>query len=405
VDDNATSRTFLKAQIAGHGMAADSAASAADALERLRDALAAGRPYAVAVIDMDMPDTSGLELAAVMAADPALAPVHRLLLTPLRQRVLDTTLSTDVQACVTKPVRPSHLLQCLARLAAVPNGLPQPAAMATQHARSHVTGPRLRVLVVEDNPVNQKVVTRMLEKRGHTADVASSGREAVEAIARTLYDLVLMDCQMPEMDGLEATRVVRRLPGPGHAVPIVALTANAMQGARERCLEAGMNDYIAKPFKPAALDAVLARWGQGAASPPRTGLTPPDGESAPPPIDRAVLAELQTLQDPNEPDFVGDLIAKFLGDVEPRLEGMREAVARADLAELGRLAHAVKGASASIGAQIMTTLSAKLEDQARSGIAADVAAILAGLMREYERARQALEAEQRMLTSGEGAQA
>ena len=263
VDDNATNRVFLREQLRVWGIEADVAPDGPTALGRLHAAAAAGTVHQVALLDMQMPGMDGLTLARAIRANPDLAGVKLLLLSSWTE----AGHSVDVQAAgfaarLPKPVRPSRLLTQLVALlgrdGAESPTLPRPTAdvgLPSPGTRS------ARILVAEDNAVNQKLIARLLEKKGHRVDVVANGREAVHAVTRIGYDLVLMDVQMPEMDGLEATRQIRAADRSEVArIPIIALTANAMQGDQERCLSAGMDDYLAKPVKPVDLAAALDRW-------------------------------------------------------------------------------------------------------------------------------------------------
>ncbi|HSX82113.1 MAG TPA: response regulator, partial [Candidatus Saccharimonadia bacterium] len=261
VDDHAINRTILEAQLSAWGMQVECVADDRTALARLRSARAAGQPYTLAILDYQMPGMDGLELAQTIKADPALASVHLIILSSVSQRgQVATAQQAGIAAFLTKPVRQSHLYKCLttilgaaarrAGVAPIPNG--QEKARLPIHAR---------VLVAEDNVINQKVVVRLLEKLGCRVDVAANGHEAITMLAQLAYDLVLMDCQMPEMDGFAATAAIRhREADSGQHMPIIAMTANAMQGDREYCLAAGMDDYISKPVKFDALAAMLRKW-------------------------------------------------------------------------------------------------------------------------------------------------
>jgi CheY-like chemotaxis protein len=262
VDDNATNRLILRQHLLGWGMVGDEAACGQDALERLRAAAHQGTPYSLALIDLQMPDMDGLELARAIKADAALALTGLVLLTSWGQRgEAAAAREAGIAFYLTKPVRAAHLLQCLTAVmsgASATSAVTTAASARPESGRSRTV--RARVLVAEDNAVNQKLVVRVLEKRGIRADVAGNGREALEALARVPYELVLMDCQMPEVDGFEATRLIRHSEaGTERHIPIIALTANAMEGDRERCLEAGMDDYVSKPIRPDDLYATIDR--------------------------------------------------------------------------------------------------------------------------------------------------
>jgi signal transduction histidine kinase/DNA-binding response OmpR family regulator len=267
VDDNATNRTILEHQLAAWGISADGAASGQLALDMLRAAAMRHTPYDLALLDMQMPGMDGLELARTIKADPDLAALPLVMLTSITQRGhQELVQQAGTAAYLTKPVRQAHLFDCLV--------LVKSTSTAAVDASSQTTQPLIdryrlaqvkarnqpRILVAEDNLINQKLAVRLLEKLGYKADVAADGNEVVEALTRTPYAAVLMDCQMPYMDGFEATMVIRQREGTVHHTPIIAMTANAMQGDRERVLAAGMDDYISKPVKVDDLAATLRRW-------------------------------------------------------------------------------------------------------------------------------------------------
>ncbi len=258
VDDSETNRVILREQLRGWEMEPDEAASGPDALARLGEAVRRGQPYLVALLDLQMPGMDGIELARRIAADPSIAPTRLVLLTSWGQQgEAAAARAAGVAAYLHKPVRAGQLLDRLTGLLATP----AVAAPGAPSVGPGGQGPEtLRVLVAEDNAVNQKLVVRLLEKRGFRADAVADGREAIVALGRAPYDLVLMDCQMPGMDGFAATRSIREAEaGTERHVPIIALTANALEGDRERCLAAGMDDYLTKPIAPDALYGAIAR--------------------------------------------------------------------------------------------------------------------------------------------------
>ncbi len=295
VDDNATNRTVLQYHATSWDMSYGTAENGRAALSLLRAAAIEGRPFDLAIIDHHMPGLNGLDLGRTIRADPALNHTKLVLLTSLGRRG-DARLAQEAgfAGYLTKPIRKAQLHECLRlvlgqSLSSVNSCREASSAPSPLITRHHVAeaGATTRLLVVDDNPVNQKVAVRMLEKLGYRADVAGNGHEALAALARRSYDLVFMDCQMPEMDGFEATRRIREQeasrPGlpdktssPSLAalsstspvfsaidhphVPIIAMTANAMEADRQQCLACGMNDFISKPITREALEGVLARW-------------------------------------------------------------------------------------------------------------------------------------------------
>ena len=253
VDDNETNRLVLGAQLLAWEIPADVASDGFVALDRLRHAAGSGRPYDLALVDMAMPGMTGIELARTVSADPALRSVRLILLSSL---IVDSEEAAGAGFAVrlTKPARLSQLYDAILR------ALAPPQVAAARSSRPAPTSPtRGRLLIVEDNAINQAVAKGIAAKLGFDSDVAGNGLEALEALARRQYDAVLMDCQMPEMDGYEATAEIRRAPAPTNCVPIIAMTAGALVEDRDRCLAAGMDDYLPKPIKAGNLDAVLRR--------------------------------------------------------------------------------------------------------------------------------------------------
>jgi CheY-like chemotaxis protein len=247
-----------------------------------------------------------------------------------------------------------------------------------------------RILVAEDNPVNQKLALLQLQALDYPADVVPNGQAAVAAMAAQCYTLVLMDCHMPEMDGFAATTTIRaeETRGGGGRVPIIAMTANAMEGDRDRCLQAGMDDHLAKPVKVEALRGLIARW-----LPPRKASAPPAQAAdcpAQPVLDRAVLAELHRLQMPGEPSVIDEVTAIFIDDMIAGIAGMRAAVAHGDVAALQQTAHRCRGSSAQLGATRLADLCASVEVLGRAGALTAAMQVLAQVDVEFTRVREAL---------------
>ncbi len=256
VDDNETNRRIVRDMLGAEGMAVHEAHRADAGLEALRRAARAGAPYDLAILDAQMPDQDGFELATAVRADRALAQTRLLILTSAGQRGDgERCRQLGIQAYLTKPIARADLVEAVGTVLAGTASAPGEVDLVTRHSIAE-SRHALRILLAEDNPVNQQVATAMLLKRGHQVEVVSNGREALDAVARERYDVVLMDIQMPEMDGFEATEKIRALPQ-GRTLPIIALTAHALSGERERCLERGMSGYLAKPFKAHDLFAAV----------------------------------------------------------------------------------------------------------------------------------------------------
>ena len=262
VDDNETSRMILHHQLTSWRIDHSVTSGAREALANLQSATQYGRPFTLAILDMQMPDIDGIMLARMIREDASITPLKLLMLSSSGEATRDLMKSVGLDAYLKKPVRQSALLDCIASLVGVSEirGKSKSAAAAEPILLISATLQNVRILVVEDNAVNQKVAKRMLEKAGCQIDIVGNGFEAIEAVESLPYDLVFMDCQMPEMDGFEATAQIRKRERGTTRLPIIAMTANALTGDRERCLDAGMDDYIAKPVKPADLYAMITKW-------------------------------------------------------------------------------------------------------------------------------------------------
>ncbi len=257
-DDHELARRSVEEQLGGWGLRWAGVGAGREALSALGQAQAAGDPYHVALINWRLSDMDGKTLAATITADPAICNTRCVLLAAVGQRAAENLREAGFSGCLLKPVRQAELLKALAtfRAPAAPEPCEAPRAGPPEPAPLRSAS---RVLLAEDNPVNQMVAVRMLEKLGCAVDVAGTGKQAVEMLERQAYDVVFMDCQMPEMDGYQATAEIRRSEIAGRRTPIIAMTAHAMRGDRERCLEAGMDDYLSKPVRLADVDAALRR--------------------------------------------------------------------------------------------------------------------------------------------------
>lgn len=369
VDDNATNRLVLESQLRGWKLQPEAVPDAATALVRAHEASAAGKPFDLAVLDLCMPDTDGLELARRMQADAGLADIQLIMLTSTMQVNAAEIAGAGVREWLMKPVRSSEFYNRLVRLMSTrEHAAPSPAPSSsvpepTPAEPSAPEGPsRGRILVVEDNEVNQLVARATVTKFGYAVDVVANGAEAVEATARSQYAAVLMDCHMPVMDGFEATRVIRRRDGRHSRLPIIAMTAGALDGDRERCLAAGMDDYLSKPVNATELEAALARWVPDDA-PQLLAVT----GGRPPSVDPDRLAMLRDLGPADGLGLLPAAAEAFRKDIPARVAVLRESVHNGGGAALVQAAHALKGAAANIGATAVATLCGELEQMGRSG--------------------------------------
>ena len=367
VDDNATNRRIVRDMLQAAGARVDERDQAREVPEVVRAARKAGTPYQLLILDAQMPDYDGFGLARELRQDPDLADLRLLLLTSAAQPGDGQRCrELGIQGYLPKPASRADLLEAVGAVLA---GRGQ--AVVTRHSLAEARRP-LRILLAEDNPVNQQVAATMLRKRGHRVDVANNGREAVQQAARERYDVVLMDVQMPELDGVAATAAIRALPE-GRTLPIVALTAHALSGERERCLAAGMTGYLSKPFKPHELFAAAEGAAQG---------DQPGGPSAAPaapaadaggPAPAADLERLRReLTEAGAAEALGPILDTFLLDAPTRLQALLAAVAAGDAAATARAAHAFRSAAATIGAAGLAALLSEMESRAKAGAMPEV---------------------------------
>ena len=390
VDDNQSNLRLVDDHTRAWGMEPTTARDGDRALTHLRDAATTSRPYEVAILDQHMPECNGLEVADAIAADPAIPDLSVILLTSDSYLQGRPPVRADTTAMLPKPVGPSQLYNALIRLLtkdADPPGPASPDSAADQ------AGPieHGRILVAEDNDINQMVALGTLTSMGYQADVARNGLEAIDLATTTHYDAVLMDCQMPTMDGYEATAELRRREGTTRHTPVIAMTAGARAEDRERCLAAGMDGFVPKPIDPEQLTAALQRWA--AETPPAPAdprhEQPPD---LPPPHD-AIDRRLALLRN-GQPATAGDLGARvidaFRSAVPEHLMNIAEAIAaqRTDLVQ--RHAHDLISVAASLGAETMIQLSEQLRTAGESGDLIAATALVDDIRAEYENVGHAL---------------
>jgi two-component system sensor histidine kinase/response regulator len=406
VDDNATNCRILEQYAVQWDLQSATASDANQALALLRGAAARGEPFDLAILDLQMPGMDGLELGHVITADPVLAATRLVLLTSIGLRgQAEKAKQAGISAYLTKPVHRSHLHDCLTMIVDLPAQSTTdlleiaPASrpndvLVTRHVlkEAAAAAARPRILVAEDNLVNQKVAVGQLEKLGYRADIVANGREAVEAVSRLSYALVLMDCQMPAMDGWEATAMIRkreREQASGR-LPIVAMTANAMPGDREKCLDADMDDYLSKPVKLKQLEATLIRWIAGQSIPAeQKGLVSSEPqESVQNGVDSAVLADLRELD--VSCGLLSTVITHFLEDFPTRLAVLQDALQHGDAGTLTRVAHELNSSSGNLGARKMRQLCVELQALGRAKDLTKAGALLTQLVGEFELVRQRL---------------
>jgi signal transduction histidine kinase/DNA-binding response OmpR family regulator/HPt (histidine-containing phosphotransfer) domain-containing protein len=407
VDQLDTSRVGLERHLAAWHVECDGADSASEALERLHEAAREGRPYDAAVLDMELGETSGLLLAAEIKLDPATRPTRLILLSP-EKLAADPVQRREAGVAyqLIKPARAADLFACLATR---PRGqvAPAPRFLPPQPLRQEAGRPRTRrVLLAEDNPVNVEVARAMLESLDLRVDCARNGQDALSAVQAAesagRYDCVLMDCQMPVMDGFAATAAIRREEreaGRGRVLPIIAITANALQGDREACLAAGMDDYLSKPFTQQELAAVIGRW---MALPLAASVHHEDEPPRLPTatveviqrdvVNRAALEKIRMLSRERGDALVQKVIAAYVDDTPQQLSTLRRAIDGMDTGNVRRIAHTLKSASANVGADALAALCKAMEHLGRADTTEGADSLLTNMEQEFQAVRDSLTA-------------
>ena len=395
VDDHETNRTILHHLFTSRSMQVQQAESGPEALTLMRSEAARGKTFDLAILDMHMPGMDGLELARSIKSDPALAATRLVMLTSVgRHDEPEALRENGVDGYLVKPVKQEPLFDCLStvlsedsKTGAIQAGLValgRPAAAPTALASL-----KLDILVAEDNAVNQKVAIYQLQKLGFQPDVVENGKAALAALGRKKYHVVLMDCQMPELDGYAATRELRKIEGAARHTWVIAMTANSLEGDRDKCLAAGMDDYVSKPVKPEDLIGALSRF---AGQPPTARAVAPES-AAHAAVDPAMLAGFREMGGPGGQNLLASLIATFLENTPLVLREAHTALARGAAPEIERAAHTLKGSCSNFGAERMRAACQRLELAAQKGMPGDAAAMLAAIGREFALVRQALERE------------
>jgi PAS domain S-box-containing protein len=407
VDDNATHREILCARMASWGMCTAAASDGPEALQALAEALNEGNPYRLALVDMEMPGMDGVTLGATIRRDPRLADLPLVLMSPVARRdEIGQGDDTKFAACLSKPIRALELRETLVRC--LVQGEPgcaahaPPVVLAPKSTYLHrFEGCKARVLVAEDNPTNQLVALGILRQLGLSADAVANGADAVRAVEAFPYDVVLMDVQMPKMDGLEATRAIRTLGSQGTRPPvtIIAVTAHAMRGDAETCLAAGMDDYLSKPLSPAALAQALEKWLRGKTEPahlndasvPQFQPQPrPDG-NRPKEARLAVFDEAGLVaRTIGDPVLAREVARQFLNDIPGRLDALVRDILAGDTKHAEFLGHTIKGSAFVVGGELFADMASAVESMARHGDLLALRSQIGGLRERFVMLRDAM---------------
>lgn len=390
VDDNETNRKVIRYQVANWGIQLAEAENAAVALDLLRHQASQGTPYDIAILDMQMPEVNGEMLGAQIKADPALAVTRLIMITSLNETGASSrSLKEGFSAYLVKPVRQSRLLDCLMEVINTPASRTShfvrsdDAAISTNKNRGELptldrSMPKLKILLAEDSPINQKVALNQLRSFGYEADMAANGQEVLDLIAKIHYDIILMDCQMPVMDGYEATRRIRAQKSTNRNLPIIALTANAMKEDRDRCLAVGMNDYLSKPIRKHELIQKIVSWGLENVVEAVPVIESKDETESEPQLEPliALISESEQVSESlidwnylhqisrHNLEFERDLLRTLLELLLERVNILSEQVSAKDYSGIQKTAHFIRGSSGSAGVTGIQAVASEIEEAA-----------------------------------------
>jgi PAS domain S-box-containing protein len=376
MDPNATSRQMICAYLESWHLQGEAVANSSEAIAALQNAAAQGNPYSLVLLDLQNAQTDGETLAKTLISTPSLPNLKWVVMVSIHQHELvKRLLKKGAAGYLLKPIKASRLLERLTQaLQGQPSGVSPGLFLREDVARSMpVIAPvkNLKILLVEDTPINQKVILNQLKVLGYAADCVENGQEALDCLAQQHYDMVLMDCLMPVLDGYKTTKALRDREGSSRHTPIIAMTANAMKGDRDKCLEAGMDDYISKPVDLDQLAAILRHWGETIRGVPQTISPPtqppilPSQSASSAPLDEAPI-DLDRLHEISRGDqeFELELLETFMEDAVVYFEDIKHYIEIQDWVELSRRAHQLKGGSATVAVLSMPNIARQIESQA-----------------------------------------
>ena len=393
VDDNRTNREILRVQLQHWGCFVQETSNGPKALEKIRQAVADKNPFDIAIVDMQMPEMDGAELGRRIKGDPNFEDIFLIMLTSVGQYG-DAAKAREIgfSAYLSKPAKHSHLYNVLT---SVSGSISEPEdakqrPIVTKHSADENRKKGIRILLAEDNAINQEIALNILGKLGYRADAVTNGKEALKALKNTDYDLVLMDIQMPEMDGFAATNEIRNPQSEvgNHGIPIIAMTAHAMQSDRDACIEAGMDDYVSKPISPKKLSEAIERWIKSHEEPDLSshgGVTENDdaldGETeGDPPIDFDAALERAM----GNSEFLNKMILGFMKSMPEQIALLRGDMEQGNGNALSQHAHSLKGASANLSMNGLSSAALRLEQIGREGDMEKADEALTALSRQFK---------------------
>lgn len=395
VDDNETNSTILVKMLEKFGCNAEAVGSGVDAIRTLKEAGMGANPFQILFLDMQMPGMDGEHTAMIIRHTPEISTIPIIILTSVGRRGEVSHLrDLGCDGYLVKPIRQSFLLDAIAAVMSIRDGKGnvREKIVVTRHSVREEKLKNIKILLVEDNPINQKVAVAVLKKEGYRVDAVENGFLAVEAAGQNNYDLILMDVQMPEMDGVEATRLIREKEGGKRRSVIIAMTANVMSEDKDRCLEAGMDDYISKPLEPGEVFSVLGKWVRARVDdvPVRqkeasVSRVEPDKGG---PSDAIIDMESAMLRFGDDREFYRELIGDFLNYVPGRIKALEEAVQARDVENIQSYAHSIKGAAGNLSARKIFSTALRIENRGSGGVLEDVSLLVEELKSEIARLKE-----------------
>jgi len=386
IADNATNREILVKHLSSWGARAKEAVDGPTALQAMYHAYEDGERFEVVILDMHMPGMDGGSVAAGIKSDKYLKDTSLVMLSSLGKNTgLKDFEEKLFEACLIKPVKRKELSDVLSIILTMEKQKHETKTHVNVRSSPQQQEKSLRILLAEDNIVNQKVAQSMLQKTGHRVDTVANGMEAIRALETLPYDLVLMDVQMPEMDGFEATKHIRNPQSVvlNHEIPVIAMTAHAMKGDKERCLQAGMNDYIAKPVSLQSLRKILDKWQITKQKESHFGVISTEETKS---TEKPLIFDKQALfeRTMNDEKLVRKLISIFLKDLPKQMTALKENVKKRDFENIKWYAHYIKGSSANMGAMGLSTVAANMEKAAKDSLSDEIDILMSELEEQYE---------------------
>ena len=395
VDDNTTNRTILLKMLESFGCEAEAVAGGAEAINELKKAAQAGTPFKMLLLDMQMPGMDGEHTTIIIKSMPEISDVSIVILTSLGSRG-DVSHLREIgcSGYLVKPVKQSLLLDTMVTVMSSKEieKSRKTKSIVTHHTVTERKLQNIHILIAEDNPVNQKVAATLLKKAGYRVDIADNGRIAVELSGNQKFDLILMDIQMPEMDGFEATKSIREREGDGKHTVIVAMTAHAMKGDRERCLEGGMDDYISKPINPEELLRVIKKWTKAKIEKPLVEAEQKSGHDeviGRDDLDEKVAVDMKAAMSRfgGDKEFYGEMLLEFLNYVPEQLTSLQDAADAGEADKVQKYAHSIKGAAGNLSAQRIFSIALNIESKGHERQIAGISGLIGDLKSEMSRLR------------------